>query len=64
MAEKIIALDRINPMIAAGLSGAFKSYDRLDDMRRAHMSNELKQIMSVEGISKNVYEIVEKIYQG
>jgi len=64
VAEKIIALDRINPMIAAGLSGAFKSYDRLDDMRRAHMSNELKQIMSVEGISKNVYEIVEKIYQG
>ncbi len=64
IAEKIIALDRINPMIAAGLSGAFKSYDRLDAIRRDHMSNELKRIMSVEGLSKNVYEIVEKISQG
>ena len=61
VADKIIELDAINPMIAAGLSGAFKSYNRLDEEHEVLMRNELERILAVKSISKNVFEIVEKI---
>ncbi len=64
VADKIIELDAINPMIAAGLSGAFKSYNRLDEEHEVLMRNELKRILAVESISKNVFEIVQKILKG
>ncbi len=62
--EQIIALDAINPMIAAGLAGAFKTYNRMNDRSRGQMQNALEKVMAHEGISKNVYEIVEKILAG
>jgi aminopeptidase N len=61
IADKIIELDKINPMIAAGLSGAFKSYGRLDALHKELMHDELKRILSVDDISKNVFEIIQKI---
>jgi aminopeptidase N len=61
IADKIIELDKINPMIAAGLSGAFKSYGRLDTLHKELMHDELKRILSVDDISKNVFEIIQKI---
>jgi len=64
IADKIIELDKINPMIAAGLSGAFKSYSRLDKLHKDLMTNELERILSVKSISKNVLEIVQKILKG
>jgi aminopeptidase N len=64
IADKIIELDKINPMIAASLSGAFKSYKRLDELHQDLMGNELKRILSIESLSKNVFEIVEKILKG
>ncbi|HHH72488.1 MAG TPA: DUF3458 domain-containing protein, partial [Sulfuricurvum sp.] len=62
--EQIIALDAINPMIAAGLAGAFKTYNRMNDRSRGQMQHSLERVMAHEGISKNVYEIVEKILAG
>ncbi len=64
IADKIIQLDKINPMIAASLAGAFKSYKRLDKLHQKSMKNELERILSVETLSKNVYEIVEKLIKG
>ena len=61
IADKIIQLDKINPMIAASLSSAFKSYRRLDEVHQKLMKNELERIISTNSLSKNVYEIVEKI---
>jgi aminopeptidase N len=61
VAEKIIELDAINPQIASGLSGAFKLYKRMHADNRSAMKRELERILAVEGLSKNVYEIVEKI---
>ena len=61
VAEKIIELDAINPQIASGLAGAFKLYKRMNDESRGAMKRELERILAVEGLSKNVYEIVEKI---
>ena len=63
VAEKIVALDAINPQIASGLAGAFKLYKRLHPDNREAMKRELEGILAVEGLSKNVYEIVEKILE-
>jgi len=64
IADKIIELDSINPMIAAGLAGAFKSYPRLGILHHELMCNELQRILLTEKLSKNVFEIVEKILKG
>ena len=61
VAEKIIELDGVNPMIAAGLAGAFKSYNRMNVHSKAQMRQALERVMAHRGISKNVFEIVEKL---
>ncbi len=61
VADKIIELDALNPQIASGLAGAFKLYRRMHPDNRNAMKRELERILAVEGLSKNVYEIVEKI---
>ncbi|MEA1919388.1 MAG: aminopeptidase N C-terminal domain-containing protein, partial [Campylobacterota bacterium] len=61
IADKIIELDQINPMIASGLAGAYKSYSRLDPNHQELMGKELKRILTTDSLSKNVLEIVEKI---
>jgi aminopeptidase N len=47
-------------MIAAGLAGAFKTYNRMNARSRLQMKAALESILTHESISKNVYEIVEK----
>ncbi len=61
IANKIIELDVINPAIASGLSGAFKSYKNMNENNQAIMKRALEKIIAVPTLSKNVYEIVEKI---
>ncbi len=58
IAEKIIELDSINPQIAAKLSSCFNHWKKYDDQRKALMQTELERILSVQNLSKNVYEIV------
>jgi aminopeptidase N len=64
LAEKVIELDTINPQIASGLAGAFKSYGRLNPENKALMKEALEMILNEKEISNNVYEIVEKILAG
>jgi aminopeptidase N len=61
VAQKIIEIDAINPQIASGLTGAFKQYDRMNAHNRSLMETSLRTILKTESLSKNVYEIVEKI---
>jgi aminopeptidase N len=61
IAQKVTELDAINPTIASSLAGAFKHYRRLNPHNKALMKRELERILGKEGISKNVYEILEKI---
>lgn len=61
VADKIIELDRINPQIASGLTGAFKMYDRMYENNKVMMKKELERILAVANLSRNVIEIVEKI---
>ena len=61
VADEIIELDGINPMIAAGLAGAFKSYNRMNAASKAQMKAALQKVQAHTGLSKNVFEIVAKI---
>lgn len=63
MADKILQMDALNPQIASGLCGAFKSYGKLSPLQKAKMGIELERIKNHEGLSNNVYEIVVKILE-
>ena len=61
IAETIIKLDAINPMIAAGLAGAFKTYNRMNVLSQSQMRSALEPVSTHPGLSKNVYEIMQKV---
>lgn len=63
MADKVIEMDTLNPQIASGLSGAFKSYGKLSPLAKAKMGIELERIKNHPNLSNNVYEIIIKILQ-
>ena len=58
VAEKIRELDKINPGMAAGLSGAFYRYSQLEDPLKKEMKTALESILA-SGPSAGVLEIVE-----
>lgn len=58
IADQIIALDRINPMVAARLVSCFNHWKKYDPERQSLMKEALERIGSVKTLSKNVYEIV------
>ena len=60
VADKVLALDRINPQIAARLLGAFKTWRQFDRPRRELMVQQLNRIAGTEGLSRDVYEIATK----
>ena len=60
VADKVLELDALNPQVAARLLGAFKSWRQFEPKRRKQMSRHLTRIASVEGISRDVFEIATK----
>lgn len=64
VADKVIQIDELNPQIASGLAGAFKSYGKLSPLPKAKMGIELERIKNHPNLSNNVYEIVVKILEG
>ena len=63
MADKILQMDALNPQIASGLCGAFKSYGKLCPIQKSKMAIELERVKNHKGLSNNVYEIVSKILE-
>ncbi len=61
LADKIIAIDKINPQMASGLAGAFKIYDKLLDTNKELVKKELERVVSTHSLSNNTFEIVNKI---
>ena len=60
IADQIIEMDKINPQMASRLAGAFKDFKRLPSDLKSLVKTELDRILEVEGLSRNVYEIVSK----
>ena len=60
VAETALAIDRVNPQIAARLMGSFNNWRMLESGRRGHAKAALENVAGTEGLSRDVYEIVTK----
>ena len=60
LSDYVIELDSINPQIAACLVASMSHWRRYTDANRRQMQRQLQRILSKEGLSNDVYELVEK----
>ena len=60
IADQIIALNALNPQVAARMARAFDRWRRLDESRKSLAKNELERIRGTDKLSKDVAEIVAK----
>ncbi len=63
LADVVLALDPINPQVAARLSAAFKSWRALEPVRRDLARTEIERIKSRKDLSRDTFEIVSKTLQ-
>jgi aminopeptidase N len=60
LAECIIALDAINPQVAARMARGFDRWKKFDAGRQAHARAALERIRDAKGVSKGVLEIINR----
>ncbi len=60
LADQVIALDKINPQIAARLVSLFNDYHQYNVNIQARMKRQIGRIHGADGLSANVFEIVER----
>ncbi len=60
IADHVLAIDPMNPQIAARLVSAFTIWKRYDEKRRALMKAQLERMVQSPKLSKDVYEVVTK----
>ncbi|MFA9549791.1 MAG: aminopeptidase N [Hyphomicrobium sp.] len=63
LAEQVLALDRLNPQIAARMLSAFRSWRALETGRRGQARKALQRIAKTKGSSPDVQEIVSKMLE-
>ncbi|MGB7541825.1 MAG: aminopeptidase N C-terminal domain-containing protein [Burkholderiales bacterium] len=60
LAAQVIALDAMNPQVAARMARGFDRWRKFDAGRQAHARAALERIRGVQGLSKDVLEIVTR----
>jgi aminopeptidase N len=60
LADTILALDPLNPQVAARIATAFRSWATLEGKRRALAKAQLERILAAPGLSRDLFEIVSK----
>ncbi|GAB6068798.1 aminopeptidase N [Methylothermus subterraneus] len=60
LTEHLIALDRLNPQLAARLAQPLAAWRRHDSTRQQHMRAELTRLLNTPGLSKDLFEIASK----
>jgi len=60
LADQVIALNALNPQVAARMARAFDRWSRFDAPRQARAKAELERIRDAEGLTKDVAEVVTK----
>ena len=60
LADAVLAVDRLNPQVAARLVLAFTAWKQFDAPRQALMRTQLTRITNEAGLSENVFEIASK----
>ncbi len=64
VADIIAQLDEINPQVAARMSSCFKSWSRLEPVRREKAKSELERIVAKDSISRDLREMTERTLKG
>ena len=59
-AEQVMALDPLNPQVAARLARAFDRWKKFDAGRRTHAKAALQRIAALPGLSKDTCEVVTR----
>jgi aminopeptidase N len=60
LADQIVALNALNPQVAARMARSFDRWRRFDDNRKSLAKEQLERIRDTEKLSKDVAEIVGK----
>ena len=60
LGDYVIALNALNPQVAARLVSAFTAWRRYDAGRQVLMKKQLERLREHDGLSKDVFEIVSK----
>jgi aminopeptidase N len=60
VADQVLAIDPMNPQIAARLVSSFTLWKRYDEKRKALMQGQLERMRNAQKLSKDVFEIVTK----
>jgi aminopeptidase N len=60
LADEIIALNALNPQVAARMARGFDRWKKFDAARQAKARGELERIRDAQGLSRDVAEIVTK----
>jgi aminopeptidase N len=60
LADQVLALDRLNPQVAARMARGFDRWKKFDAGRQAHARAQLERIRDAEGLSRDVAEIVTR----
>ncbi|MFT3849665.1 MAG: aminopeptidase N [Propionivibrio sp.] len=64
VAAQIAALDPINPQVASRLARSFDRWRRFDAGRQAHARAALESVHRLSGLSRDVFEVVDKALGG
>lgn len=60
LADQVIALDKINPQVAARLMGPLGQWRRFDPDRQTKMKAAIQRVLDVADLSRDVFEIASK----
>ena len=60
LGDYVLALNALNPLVAARLVGAFTAWRRYDTGRQVLLKQQLERLRQHAGLSKDVFEIVNK----
>jgi aminopeptidase N len=60
LAEQVLALDKLNPQVAARMARGFDRWKRFDPARQQKARAQLERIRDAQGLSKDVAEIATK----
>lgn len=64
LADQLLAIDRINPQLAARLTTALESWRRLEPARRRLAKTALGRVSETKGISENLFEMTTRLIAG
>ena len=63
LADQVLALDKMNPQIAARMLGTLRSWRALESGRRAKARKALQRIARAKSLSPDVQEIVLRVLE-